>query len=208
MKRILYLLPFILLVSCKQTRFVCNQKLVSKPAIAAVTHCSDVVLDSTIDLNNFQKGDIVKQDYINYSEKKLSSSKQKTTRTVYQNSQQRNYIYTSPQDTTIKNTGLQKAKDAMDDEANWITAYFIFWGLFILFVLTLFGAISFGIVLSEEILFALMTICGVGILTSFIVSLFKNRKNMPIVEGYHTEEKRHQTHRKILLLMIIITCCL
>lgn len=198
MKRILYLLPFVLLMSCRPTKFVCNQQLItSKEPVEMSSHKLNAEFDSIISTNYFHKISIPKYTH------------NLRTQTVKNNivfNKIPSTIFVKPQDSSFKNPGLQKAKDAMDDEGNWITAYFVFLGLLVLFLLTLSGAISFGIFLSEEILIMLVGISAVAMLVSYIGSLARYYKNKAIVNGYPSEMKRHNLHKTVLLIILLMFC--
>lgn len=140
MKRILYLVPLILLGSCKQTKFICNQQLVLQQQTLAA---------ASPDTSKIEGKDNIRAQYeteVN-AVKPISSEKKNESNKSNKSNKSRQIFdrflpkINHPKNTLINDPGLKKAKDALDIEEKWLKAFFIFFGIGIFVALAIFGII-------------------------------------------------------------------
>jgi len=187
MKRILYLVPLILLGSCKQTKFICNQQLVLQQQTLATASPDISKIVGKDNIRTLYETEVNAVKPIS-SEKKKESNKYNKSRQIFDRFLPK---INHPKDTLINDPGLKKAKDALDIEEKWLKAFFIFFGIGIFVALAFFGIIPLALGIGEDLLLYILFGAFIGYSITYYGIIIIFLLHIGVYRNYKEEKDKH-----------------
>ncbi len=189
MKRVFYILPFILLASCQQKKFVCNPQL-RAPQQQVLTAAPDT---NSLVLIVERHNEYIKEEPIATAQPIISEKKiaKKISNKFSQILPLLLPALYSPKDTLINDPGLKKAKDALAMEEKWLTAFTVFFIVGLLLFMIAVGALPLAIAISEELLLLLLVVCVLGHTITYYGIIVIFLMHIGLFKNYEEEKAKH-----------------
>ncbi len=207
MKKILYLLPLLLLGSCKPTKFVCNQQLISPlQAVSVDLPNAKKAIEIVVETPEKSLQDVAEvKRIIPSSEKRVGQKRGNKFHQIF------NRIlpqFAAPQDSTIKDPGLKKAKDALELEEKWLKAFLIFVGIGVLAALMLLGVFELALLISEEILLIMLVIAFLGYSVTYYGIIIIFLMHIGVFKNYPELKEKHIKYVLFFFLLPLVLALL
>jgi len=202
MKRLLYILPFVLFAACKPHKFVCNQQLLREEVVKLEPTLKSYQKEDTITIANALQNHTTDHDDSLPKELKRATKKQLFFKKLDEKFGFLDPV--NPSDSTIKDPGLKKAKDALALEEIWLKVFFGFLALGLLVLFSYMGIIELAALLSEEILSILLGIALLGYSVTYYGNIIVYLMHIGVYKKYPKEKERHMIFVLSFFLIPII----